>query len=262
VTKQLNRHYTSPRALPTILKSAIQIMTLIDRIAYISFWINIFFVIFMFIGMPLIFIHIPGSTDSWTSNKGLNPLNMTLSILNLFAAFHWGYCIWFLFKYDRYSKSIFPLFFFNVIYAPVYYYRVKIKKRPLRNKINKPIEVATEDKSIDDTEFIKLTREGLIGVIRLWTSKEEQLEYQKSDPIAQVSSELFEQWEDFYSTDSEVLTDAFNHKELKLLDKFDFELTTVRLKLNNDFPQINDFVKTAEWNTLNLLAIDIFSDLK
>jgi hypothetical protein len=239
-------------------------MKLIERIAYVSFWINIFFVIFVYIGMPILFINVPDFFETWTANKGQNPLNITFSILSLAVFFHWGYCIWFLFKYDRYSKSIFPLFFLNAIYAPIYYYRVKIKKRPLRNKISKPKEIETdsEDKSISEEEFVKLNRENIIGVLRLWSSKEEQIEYQKSVPIAQVSSELFGQWDDFYTSDSEVMSEAFNKHELELLAKFDSELTVIGEKLNGETPQIEDFIKTSEWKKLNLLAQEILNNLK
>ncbi|MFA5514049.1 MAG: hypothetical protein WDA17_03920 [Sphaerochaetaceae bacterium] len=239
-------------------------MKLIEKIAYISFWINIFFVIFVYVGMPILFINVPDFFETWTANKGRNPLNTTFSILSLAVFFHWGYCIWFLFKYDRYSKSIFPLFFLNAIYAPIYYYRVKIKKRPLRNKIIKPkeIETDTEDQSISEDEFIKLNRENIIGLLKLWSSKEEQLEYQKSFPIAQVSSELFEQWDDFYTADSEVLSEAFNEHELDLLNKFDSELTDIGEKLKGETPQIEEFIKTSEWQKMNLLAQKILIDLK
>ena len=239
-------------------------MKLIEKIAYISFWINIFFVIFVYIGIPVLFINVPDLFETWTANKGRNTLNITISILSFPVLFHWGYCIWFLFKYDRYSKSIFPLFFLSVIYAPIYYYRVKIKKRPLRNKINKPINIdtETEDNSISEEEFIKLNRENIIGVLKLWSSKHEQLEYQKSVPTEQLSSELFVQWNEFYTTDSEVLTEAFNEHELDLLAKFDSELNNIGKNLKGETPLNAEFIISSEWKKLNLLAQDILIDLK
>ena len=237
-------------------------MKLIDRIAYITFWINIFFILFVFIFMPIIFINVPDSFEYFAANKGLNPYNLTFIIFNLAAVFHWGYCIWFLFKYDRYSKSIIPLFFFNVLYAPIYYYRVKIKKRPLRNEINKPEQIVHENKSIDENEFVELTRENIIGVIQLWTSKDEQLDYQKSVPDAQVSSELFGQWNDFYTPNAEVMTEAFNSDELDLLNKFDEKLTMIKHDLNGKIPDISVFVGTVEWKEINSLANRILTDIK
>ncbi len=237
-------------------------MKLIEKLAYISFWINIVFVIFVFIGMPVLIIKSPGILDLWASNKGRNPINITYAILSFAVVFHWGYCIWFLYKHDRYSKSIFLLFFFNFLYAPIYYYRVKIKKRPLRNKINKPKEVETEDKSISDYEFIQLTRDSIIGVITLWSSREEQLEYQKSTPNAHLSTELFGQWSDLYTADSEVMTYAFDQHELEMLSKFDSALKGIEEKLIVEIPHIEDFIKTNDWEILNLLAKETLKSLK
>ncbi len=237
-------------------------MKLIEKIAYITFWINIFFVLFVFIVIPIILIKIPGSSDLLTANKGNNPYNLTLMILNFAVVFHWGYCIWFWYKNDKYSLSIIPLFFLNAIYAPIYYYRVTIKKRPLRNKINKPKQIVTEDNSINDNEFIELTRNNIIGVLQLWSSKEEQLEYQKSVPIAQVSEELFGQWEDFYIPDAEILKDAFKPYELELLGKFDDELIKRANKSNSFLPVIEKYIETDDWKALNSLAKETLNDLK
>ncbi len=69
----------------------------------------------------------------------------------------------------------------------------------MNSAINKSKEeIDTEDKSISDDEFMDLTRKLVFGVIDLWASKENQFEYQKNVPIAQVSAELFCQWEDYY----------------------------------------------------------------
>lgn len=236
-------------------------MRLIEKIAYITFWINVFFILFIFI-MPVISINIPGSFDLLTSNNGLNPYNLTFSFLYLGVAFHWGYCIWFWYNYDKYSKSIFLLLFLTVLYAPIYYYRVKIKKRPLRNKIKNPKPIEKFDNSISDIEFIELTRKNIIDVLQLWTSKDQQLEYQKTDPIVQVSAELFGQWEDFYTPDTEVLKEAFKPYELELLEKFDKELSDRVNKSNSFLPDIKEYIKTDDWKALNLLAKEIISDLK
>ncbi len=57
--------------------------------------------------------------------------------LTFCSVFNWLYCLRFWYKYDRYSKAIFPLIFPNLLYAPFYYYQVKIMKRPLINGIKK-----------------------------------------------------------------------------------------------------------------------------
>ena len=60
------------------------------------------------------------------------------------AIFLWFYNMQFLFRKDRYSKSIIPLLIFSFIYSPIYYYKVNIKKRPLINEIkSEPVIVHT-----------------------------------------------------------------------------------------------------------------------
>jgi hypothetical protein len=146
----------------------------------------------------------------------------------------------------------------NAFYAPIYFYRVRIKKRPLRNKINKPQEeIEIEDKSITDDEFTALTRKNVFGVIDLWASEEKQLNYQKEVPIAQVSAELFCQWEDFYYPDSTDFKDAFDKDELELLTEFDKALNNTSDKTPDNLPPIEEFVKTQEWNDMNKKAIEI-----
>jgi len=237
-------------------------MKVIDRIAKISYWTTIIFIFFVFILMPIIFINIPDSFEKFNDNKGMNPYYLTLSIISFAVIFLWGYCLWFWYKKDKYSKSIFLLLFFNWLYAPVYYYRVKIKKRPLRNKIKIQEHEQKEDKGISDREFIDLTRENIISVLQLWTSKEEQLEYQESVPIAQVSAELFGQWEDFYTPDSEVIKEAFPPIELRLLEDFEKELTNRANEPNTFLPVIEEYIETDDWKALNTLAKKILNELK
>lgn len=236
-------------------------MKLIDKITFITFLINIFALLFYFIGMPVIAMTNPNLFFKIAENQGLNTYSLAMTLLSMTVFFHWGYCIWFLFKYDRYSKSIFPLFFLTAFYAPIYYYRVKIKKRPLRYKI-KTETVEQLDNSMNESEFIELTRKNIIGVIQLWSSKEGQLDYQNSVPIAQVSNELFGQWEDFYTPHAEVIKEAFSSPELELLTKFDIRLTEIAKVINGNIDYIDKFVETTEWKELNLLASEILRDLK
>ena len=62
-------------------------------------------------------------------------LNIVYNFLVVPTFLFWIYNIIFLFRHDRYSKSIFLLFFFNFLYSPIYFYKVKIKQRPLINEI-------------------------------------------------------------------------------------------------------------------------------
>ncbi len=237
-------------------------MKLIDRIAYIGFWINIFFLIFNFIGMPIFFMKTPDFFKLITANGRMNPYYLTYSFFNIVSVFHWGYCIWFLFKYDRYSKSIIPLFFLNALYAPFYYYRVKIKKRPLRNKVNKPQVITTDEYAIDEQDFISLTRESIIGTLNLWASGIEQLKLRDIYDSKEISVELFDYWSDYTRTDIEVLNEVFNPQEIGLLAEFDMELKNIENKYSKDFPPIEEFMETLDWKTLHHLANDILKKIK
>jgi len=44
----------------------------------------------------------------------------------------------------------------------------------------------------------------------LWSSKSEQLEYNELDQNTEVSTELFLQWNDFYTPGEEIMKDAFS----------------------------------------------------
>jgi hypothetical protein len=63
------------------------------------------------------------------------------------------YNIWFFYKFDRYSSSIFFLILLNAFYTPFYYYQVKIKKRPLKNKIDKNKAEPVFDKIVVEEEI-------------------------------------------------------------------------------------------------------------
>ncbi|WP_319480993.1 hypothetical protein [uncultured Draconibacterium sp.] len=128
----------------------------------------------------------------------------------------------------------------------------------MRNKINKPIEgTETKGKSISEEEFIDLTRNNVFGVIDLWASKESQLEYQRNVPIAQVSDELFCQWEDYYFPASDDFIQIFNPTELKLLSEFDETLNAIADITPKNLPLIDEFIETEEWKTMNKKAIEI-----
>lgn len=211
--------------------------------------------------MPILFMNDFLTVEYISYKNGLNPVNFTFSFLNTVAVFHWGYCIWFLFKYDRYSKSVIPLFFLSVWYAPIYYYRVKIKKRPLRNKVSKPVEPVTEDYSISDSEFIELTRDNIINVLNLWASKTDQLVLQQSIPKGEITTELFDYWCDYSMADSEVINESFNPKEIDLLSEFNRRISNIGNKYKGEFPDIEEFQKTPDWYSLTQLAKEISRNL-
>lgn len=116
---------------------------------------------------------------------------------------------------------------------------------------------------IDDIELAKRIRQNVLNVLDLWSSKEEQLEYQKNVPIAQVSAELFCQWvDDSYYPDSRQFKMAFNEKERETLAAFDKTFNFISEKTPNNLPEIADFVKTEEWEVVNRAAIKTLEKIK
>lgn len=147
-------------------------MKLTDRFIHFCFLINLIQAIGfigLFVGIiPLTMINpkIPEGIFHLLKNE---TFGFIYSILTMFSFINWIYCLRFWYKYDRYSKAIFALIFPNVLYAPFYYYRVKIKKRPLKGEIETILNKSepSEDLSITETEFIELTKHNVFGVIDL-----------------------------------------------------------------------------------------------
>ena len=107
-----------------------------DKIGYVTFCISLAAVAVSLLLFP-VFIVFPGLVRAIIAHNGMNPYNMAIWLIYTGAAVNWFYCIWYLLKYDRYSFSIIPLFLLGIFYSPFYYYRVIIKKRPLRNTIGR-----------------------------------------------------------------------------------------------------------------------------
>jgi hypothetical protein len=76
-------------------------------------------------------------------------------------------------------------------------------------------------------------------------------------PNAQVSAELFCQWEDFYYPDSTDFKQTFKQDELELFAEFDKALNDTVDKTPENPPPIEEFIKTQEWSDMNKKAIEI-----
>jgi len=113
-------------------------MNVKDRLIHICFLVNAFQAIGfvgLFLGIiPLAMLNpkIPEAIFSLFKN---DTFEIIYTGLTLCSILNWIYCIRFWYKYDKYSSAIFPLIFPHVLYAPWYYYKVKIKKRPLKGEI-------------------------------------------------------------------------------------------------------------------------------
>lgn len=110
------------------------IMNSILAIGFIALFIAILPLTIFFPKFPELLFH---------SNE--NALFVTINIIISYCSiFNWIYCLRFWYKYDRNSLSIIPLIFPHILYAPFYFYKVNIKKRPL--KMNK--KVPSQEKSV------------------------------------------------------------------------------------------------------------------
>jgi hypothetical protein len=106
-------------------------------------------------------------------------------------------------------------------------------------------------------------RIGLNGILKLWASKNEQLDFQKNVPIADVSAELFCQWsDDFYDEENPVLLKEFNQMELQALKEFDNVICHVADIIPEELPPINEFIKTHEWEIVHLQALSTLKQLQ
>jgi hypothetical protein len=103
-------------------------------------------------------------------------------------------------------------------------------------------------------ELSNTIRKNIFELLELWSSKEEQLLYQKNVPIAQVSAELFCQWDDFYHPETDAHKLAFNQKERDLIEIFYIKLDLISKKTSGFLPYIDDYILTKDWIELNQLA--------
>ena len=99
-------------------------------------------------------------------------------------------------------------------------------------------------------------RKEVFEMLDLMSSKEEQLDYQAKAPIAHVSAELFNQWEDCYQIPKEQdwYNEAFTDGELSILKEFDEALEAVSNDTPQNPPDIHEFVNTPEWERLSNAA--------
>ena len=100
-------------------------------------------------------------------------------------------------------------------------------------------------------------RKEVFEVLELIASKEEQLDYQAKVPVAYISAELFNQWNDCYQLpkDQDWYIEAFTKEELEILQEFDEALENISKITSENPPDIYDFVNTPEWALLSHAAV-------
>ena len=106
---------------------------LLNRILFIGFILNLLLIATL-LAQIIVIITNPDLFVKFYDDYYI-VINTVFTFLSGISLFFFIYNIIFLYKYDRYSKSLIPLLIFNVIYAPYYYYKVKIKGRKLDNEM-------------------------------------------------------------------------------------------------------------------------------
>lgn len=125
------------------------------------------------------------------------------------------------------------------------------------NTVNSFLEV-----TISDSEFTKLTRESIISLLELWSSKELQLDYKNAYPELNVAEELIMQWNDSYTPDLPDFASSFRPKELKALALFDVEIKRYFTEHESAIPDYSIFVATSVWSKLNAIAVEVLKELQ
>lgn len=98
-------------------------------------------------------------------------------------------------------------------------------------------------------------RRRITETLQLLSSAEEQLEYKRTVPIADVSAELFCFWDEvFWPEDKEMLS-SFSPSEWQALLRFQSVFERVcRLIPHHGLPPIEEFVRSPHWLILSRAA--------
>ena len=104
-------------------------------------------------------------------------------------------------------------------------------------------------------------KNNLYEIIELWSSFEKQLEYQNNVPIAQVSHELFNDWEANF-VDGFEFDKFLTENEIILFYEFNDTINKISNLTRQILPDISEFIKTKEWKIINEKAKEILEKLK
>jgi hypothetical protein len=117
-----------------------------------------------------------------------------------------------------------------------------------------PLEEAPSRRLVDQR-----VRNGVISYFELAASFDEQLEYQRNVPIARVSEEMIESWEDVATDDLptlENLGDAYSDAEVAAMaDFYPAWLAAIEAMRRVDWPRdVADAQRLPEWHEMREVA--------
>jgi hypothetical protein len=97
-------------------------------------------------------------------------------------------------------------------------------------------------------ELQRNLKQGILEMLRLWASREAQLEYRRTVPIADVSAELFCMWDEVFWPDDAALRAEFSESEWTALQRFHSVFERVgRLLPHHPLPPIEEFILSPHW---------------
>lgn len=105
------------------------------------------------------------------------------------------------------------------------------------------------------TSTERTKRNILVDTLRLLASREEQFEYRRTVPIADVSAELFCMWADVFWPGDQKLQAEFSETDWIALQRFHSVFERVsRLQSHHPLPPIEEFVHSPHWLQLSRAA--------
>ena len=103
-------------------------------------------------------------------------------------------------------------------------------------------------------------RASMRKLLELLSSKEEQLQYQRNVPIANVEAELVCMWfDDMYHPDTELFKSSFTPEEMQLLESFN-NLYDQHVSILPD--TLHEYHKSKEWNQIMAEANNVLTNIK
>ena len=107
------------------------------------------------------------------------------------------------------------------------------------------------------TKLQMTLRKNVIESLKLLSSRDEQLDYQRRVPIAYVSAEIFCIWDESYSEEwrkDKSFRPTFSKSELAAMEAFNMIFEDISDSLPKNPPDIEEFVLTPEWKKLSEAA--------
>lgn len=89
-----------------------------------------------------------------------------------------------------------------------------------------------------------------------------QVTYQLGKPSVNVSTELFNQWDDWYRPDDKLFRAAFDSVEREIIEQFNRIFEDVSTSTPKQLPSVLEFQKTEAWRRLHNGATDALLALR